>query len=167
MGLRPVAAPWLDITQPLKDPLGRVPLLAVPPLIFDQPLVDDRSKSVQLRSLDDHRPAVARRDRKAQHLLNAVARDPKMLRRSPSTHAPRTGKAHLSIKFHGENPPALPVARKGKGGRFLRRPQQASPTATVADYCSADYTRARATRRNHARDGRSPDQVRMSQSQAP
>jgi hypothetical protein len=34
------------ITEPLKDPLGRVPRLAAPPLILDQPLVEDRRKPV-------------------------------------------------------------------------------------------------------------------------
>ena len=127
------------ISQPLKDPLGRMPLLAVPSLILAQPLVDDGGKSVQLRPLDRRRSAVARRHGKAQHLLHAVTRDPEMLRRRSRAHALRTGKPHLPIEFHGENPPALPVTRKGKGGRLLRRPQQASPAATVADYCSAAY----------------------------
>ena len=69
------------VAEPLKDPLGRMALLAVPSLILDQPLVDDGGKSVQLGPLDRRRPAVARRHRKAQHLLHAVARDPEMLRR--------------------------------------------------------------------------------------
>ncbi|WP_218139953.1 hypothetical protein, partial [Loktanella fryxellensis] len=29
------------------------------------------------------------------------------------------------------------VARKGKSGRLLSRPQQAHPAATVADFCTA------------------------------
>jgi hypothetical protein len=52
-------------------------------------------------------------------------------------HALSTGQPHLPIQIHSENPPALPVARKGKGGRLLRRPQQGHPAATVADFRTA------------------------------
>nr|WP_235674151.1 hypothetical protein [Paracoccus sp. (in: a-proteobacteria)] len=45
--------------------------------------------------------------------------------------------AQMQFQIHGENPPALPVARKGKGGRLLRRPQRAHPDATVVDFLTA------------------------------
>jgi hypothetical protein len=52
-------------------------------------------------------------------------------------HAFRTSQTNFTIHVHGENPPALPVARKGKDGRLFRRPQQAYPAATVADFRTA------------------------------
>jgi hypothetical protein len=60
-----------------------------------------------------------------------------MPRRFSLAHALGTGQPNFPIQIHGENPPALPVARKGKGGRLLRRPQQAHPAATVADFRTA------------------------------
>ena len=62
-----------------------------------------------------------------------------MTRRRAHAHTVPTGKTDLPIKFHGEYAPALPVTRKGKSGRLLRRPQQDNPAATVADFCTADY----------------------------
>ena len=55
----------------------------------------------------------------------------------PPAQARRT----FRYKFHGENAPALPVARKGQSGRLLRRPQRAYPAATVVDFCTAVSTR--------------------------
>ncbi|MDD9709755.1 hypothetical protein PVW53_20980, partial [Seohaeicola sp. SP36] len=68
---------------------------------------------------------------------------------------------------HSENPPALPVARKGKGGRLLRRPQQAHPAATVADFRTAVLKRCEAECQDNAHklntghvDGEKPLHVR-------
>jgi hypothetical protein len=63
-----------------------------------------------------------------------------MPRRLALAHALSTGQPNFPIQIHGENPPALPVARKGKGGRLLRRPQQAHSAATVADFRAAVLT---------------------------
>ena len=63
-----------------------------------------------------------------------------MPRRLTLAHALSTGQPNLPIQIHSENPPALPVTRKGKGGRLLRRPQQAHPAATVADFRTAVLT---------------------------
>jgi len=60
-----------------------------------------------------------------------------MPRRFSLAHALSTGQPNFPIQIHGENPPTLPAARKGKGGRLLRRPQQAHPAATVADFRTA------------------------------
>ncbi len=86
------------------------------------------------------RATVTRRNRKRQHLLDAVARDPEMTRCRALTHAVPTSKTHLPIQFHGENTPALPVASKGQSGRLSRRPQQDHPAAPVADFCTAAYS---------------------------
>jgi hypothetical protein len=64
-----------------------------------------------------------------------------MPRRLTLAHALSTGQPNLPIQIHSENPPALPVTRKGKGGRLLRRPQQAHPAATVAYFRTAVLTR--------------------------
>ncbi|MCZ7675391.1 MAG: DEAD/DEAH box helicase family protein [Roseovarius sp.] len=60
-----------------------------------------------------------------------------MPRRFSLAHTFRTSQTNLAIQVHSKNPPALPVARKGKGGRLFRRPQQDHPAATVADFCTA------------------------------
>ncbi len=62
-----------------------------------------------------------------------------MTRRCAFAHAVPTRKTDLPIKFHGVNTPALPVARKGKSGRLLRRPQRAHPAAPVDDFVTAAY----------------------------
>jgi len=69
-----------------------------------------------------------------------------MPRSLPLAHALSTRQPNLPIQIHAENPPALPVTRKGKGGRLLRRPQQAHPAATVADFCTAVLNKNRQTK---------------------
>ncbi|CUH39810.1 hypothetical protein JSE7799_02538 [Jannaschia seosinensis] len=134
---RIAAGETMLIAEPFEQPLRRVPLLAMDLAIAIQPAVDDPGEPVQLRPLHGRRSPVSWRNRERQHLLNAVARNPEVMRRRPLAHALRTGQSHLTIQVHGENPPALPAAREGKGGRLLRRPQQAHPAATVADFCTA------------------------------
>src|SRR2546421_1298942 len=125
------------VSKPIKNPLGRVALLAVLANVVAQPLVDDLGKLVQLGPLDRRRPPIPRRYRKAQHLLHALARNPKMTCRLARTHPVPTGKTHLQIQFHGENAPALPAERKGKSGRVLLRQLRDYPAATVADFSTA------------------------------
>ncbi|CUH39342.1 hypothetical protein JSE7799_02066 [Jannaschia seosinensis] len=137
---RIAAGETMLIAEPFEQPLRRVPLLAMDLAIAIQPAVDDPGEPVQLRPLHGRRSPVSWRNRERQHLLNAVARNPEVMRRRPLAHALRTGQSHLTIQVHGENPPALPAAREGKGGRLLRRPQQAHPAATVADFCTAVLT---------------------------
>ena len=60
-----------------------------------------------------------------------------MPRSLPLAHALRTSQTNLPVKFHCENPPALPVARKSKSGRLFRRPQRDYPAATVDDFLTA------------------------------
>ena len=79
-------------------------------------------------------------DREAQHLLHALARDPEMTRRRALAHTVPTGETDLPIELHGENAPALPVARKGQSGRVLLRPQRDHHAATVDDFCTAVST---------------------------
>src|SRR5205085_6494774 len=112
-------------------------LLAVLANVVAQPLVDDLGKLVQLGPLDRRRPPIPRRYRKAQHLLHALARNPKMTCRLARTHPVPTAKTHLQIQFHGENAPALPAERKGKSGRVLLRQLRDYPAATVADFSTA------------------------------
>ena len=80
---------------------------------------------------------VSRRNRKTQHLPDAVTRNPEMQCRRSRTHAVSTGQTDFPVKFHGENTPALPGVRKGKSGRLLRRPQPDHPAATVDEFCTA------------------------------
>ena len=134
------------VAKPLEHPLRRVALLAMDLPITVQPTVDDPGEGIQLRPLDRCRPPISGRDRKRHHLADAVARDVEMPRRLSLAHALGTGQPNPPIQVHGENPPALPVARKGKGGRLLRRPQQGHPAATVADFCTAVLSRCRSRR---------------------
>ena len=137
---RVAAAETMLVTKPLEHPLRRVPLLAMNRAIPLQPAVDDPRIGIQLRPLHGRRAAVAGRSRERHHLGYAVARDVEMTRRLPLAHPLGTGQSNLAIQVHGENPPALPASRKGKGGRLLRRPQQAHPAATAADFLTAVLT---------------------------
>jgi len=59
---------------------------------------------------------------------------------SSFAHAVTARKAHLPVKFHAENTPALPVARKGQSGKVLPCPQQDYPATSVANFCTAVLT---------------------------
>ena len=48
----------------------------------------------------------------------------------------------FQIYFHGVNPQNPPEYRKGKSGRFLRRPRQHKAAATVEEYYSAVHSKA-------------------------
>jgi len=112
-------------------------------LIAVQPTVDDPDEPIQLRPFDRCRPSISGRDRERHHLSDAVARDVEIPRRFSLAHAISTGHPNFSIQIHGETPPALPVARNGKGGRLLSCPQQGHPAATVADFRTAVVTHYR------------------------
>ena len=88
------------VTQPLKNTLGRMPLLAVPVEILLQPLVDEARECIQPGPLDLSRSLISGRDRKAHHLLHARPRYPKMARRFAFAHATPTRKANLQIQIH-------------------------------------------------------------------
>ena len=117
--------------KPVENALGRVALLAQLLQILLQPPVDDLAEPVQLRTPNRCRSPIARRHRKAQHLLHALARNPEMKRRRTLAHPVPAGETDLPIKFHGMHAPALPVAGKGLSGRVLLRPQRDNPAATV------------------------------------
>ena len=102
------------IAQPLKNTFGRVPLLAVPGEVFQQPLVDEASKAIQLRPFDLSPAPIARRNRKTRDLLHARPRNPKMQSRRTLAHALATRKAHLPAKVHAENTPALLSPERAK-----------------------------------------------------
>ena len=64
-----------------------------------------------------------------------------MLRSRSLAHPFRTSQPHLQAKFHGIDPSTLPaLSRKDVGGRLLSRPKRDDPAATVAEFCTADYT---------------------------
>ena len=46
------------IAQPLKNPFGSVPLLAVPVEVFLQPLIDEASEAIELRPLNLRRSLI-------------------------------------------------------------------------------------------------------------
>jgi hypothetical protein len=53
------------------------------------------------------------------------------------THAAPTRETDLPIKFHDQNAPTLPVARKGQSGKVLLCPQQDYLATSVANFCIA------------------------------
>lgn len=128
------------VARPLKHPLRRMPLHAMDLAVALQPAVDDPGERIQLRPRHGSRPPVSGRDRERHHLRHAVAREIEMPRRFSLSHAFRAGQPNLLIQVHGENPPALPVIRKGKRGRLSRRPRQRYPAAPVADFFTAGLT---------------------------
>ncbi|ALI56309.1 mobile element protein [Celeribacter marinus] len=125
------------IAQPLKNPFGSVPLLAVPVEVVLQPLIDEAGEPVQLGPLDLRRSLISGRDRKHHHLRHARTRYPKMVRCRPFAHAAPTREADLPVKFHAENTPALPANRKGQSGKVLLCPQQDNLATSMAHFCIA------------------------------
>ncbi|ALI56890.1 mobile element protein [Celeribacter marinus] len=130
------------IAQPLKNPFGSVPLLAVPVEVVLQPLIDEAGEPVQLGPLDLRRSLISGRDRKHHHLRHARTRYPKMVRCRPFAHAAPTREADLPVKFHAENTPALPANRKGQSGKVLLCPQQDNLATSMAHFCIAVLSRA-------------------------
>ena len=125
------------VTQPLKNPFGSVPLLAVPAELFLQPLVDKASEAIELWPLDLNRSLITGWCRKQRHLRHARTRYPRIARCRPFTHAAPTCEADLSVKFHDENTVALPANKKGQSGKVLLFPQQDYPATSVAQFCTA------------------------------
>src|SRR5690606_3556291 len=100
------------VPEPLEHPLRGVALLGALPEIVPQPLLDDLGEPVQLRPPDLGSAPIPRRDREAQHLPYAVARDPELPGRLTLAHAFSTSQANLPIQIHRENAPALPTVGK-------------------------------------------------------
>ena len=136
-GDREVHRKQRHMAKPLEHPLRRVPLLGALVKILPQPLIDDPGEPIQLRPLHGCRSPGSGRNRERHHLADAVTRDVEMTRSFSLAHPLGTGQSNFTIRVHGENPPAPPVARKGKVGRLLRRPQQGHTAATVADFLTA------------------------------
>lgn len=87
-------------------------LLAMNILVAVEPAVDDRGEPIQLRPLDKRRPPEAGRDRKRHGLVDSVARNVEMARRSALAHAVGTGQTNLQTKFHGVDIQALHAAAR-------------------------------------------------------
>ena len=66
------------ITQPFKNALGSMSLLAVPAEILLQPLINEPCETIQFGSLDTGRPLISRRDPKntsSSSRLHAISRN--------------------------------------------------------------------------------------------
>jgi hypothetical protein len=90
------------ITQPFKNALGSMSLLAVPAEILLQPLINEPCETIQFGPLDIGRPLISRRDRKTHHLLHACTRYPKMKSSSPFAH---TGAQVAGLRCRAEIAP--------------------------------------------------------------
>src|SRR3954466_12994275 len=93
------------VTQALKDPLRRVPLLRRTALVLLQDLIDDRHKSIQLGPLRGVAPPIPRRHRERQHLRHRARIDAKPARRlTPAEPLDLNRVADLPIQLHKLHP---------------------------------------------------------------
>src|SRR6185312_9451938 len=104
-----VAAPVaVLLTQPVEDPLRRMPLLCRPPLILLQHGVDHARPLIQLRPPRRLFPPVARRHRIAQHLAHRLAGQPKLRRHTPLALAFHHHRSpHPTVELHSVHPPGV------------------------------------------------------------
>src|SRR3954466_14105370 len=143
------------VTQALKDPLRRVPLLRRTALVLLQDLIDDRHKSIQLGPLRGVAPPIPRRHRERQHLRHRARIDAKPARRlTPAEPLDLNRVADLPIQLHELHPQPSAFNTEsvlllefysgaaGPPGRFsegflLRRLHPATPDAywRAADSC--------------------------------
>jgi hypothetical protein len=86
------------VPQPVKYPLGRVPLLLRSPFIVGQDLVDDPKKWAQFGPPGRLASTVTRRNRMLQHLGHRPPVNTKSLRRLPTAQPLyQTGSAYSSV----------------------------------------------------------------------
>ncbi len=96
------------VPQPLEDPLGGVPLLAMYLPVLLQDPVDDTDEGIQLGASRWPAAAVAWRHRVRQHLVHRLAIDPEDPRRLPLAHPiDKTGPPNTRIQIHRVHPPAF------------------------------------------------------------
>ncbi len=105
---RIAAGETMLISQPLKDPLGGVPLLAMNLSILLQDPIDDLDKGIQLGAPRRPAAAVAWRHRVSQHLVHRLTIDPEGPGRLALAHSIDMARPpHTSIKIHRVHPPAF------------------------------------------------------------
>src|SRR3974390_2415099 len=96
-------------SQPLEDPLGRVPLLPGPLLVFLQYGVDDTLPGRQLRPSDRLLPPIPRRQRILQHLAYCLPRQPELPAPPPRALPPKKPPPpHPRIDLHGVHTSGVP-----------------------------------------------------------
>src|SRR3974390_3097988 len=96
-------------SQPLEDPLGRVPLLPGPLLVFLQYGVDDTLPGRQLRPSDRLLPPIPRRQRILQHLAYCLPRQPELPgHRPPALALDKNRPPHPRIDLHGVHTSGVP-----------------------------------------------------------
>ena len=106
------------VPQSFKSPVGGVALLAVSTEIPRQPLANKAREAISLRSFNISRSPVTGRYGKLHDLLHARARHPKRNCCCLLAQAASTRGAHLPIKFHDQNTPALLSPEKAKAAKF-------------------------------------------------
>ena len=95
--------------QPLEDPLGRVPLLLRPPLVFFQYGVDDALPRRQPGPPHRLLPPIPRRQRILQHLAYRLPRQPKLPgHRPPALALDKNRPPHPRIDLHGVHTSGVP-----------------------------------------------------------
>ena len=107
------AAKAMLVPQPLKDPLRRVPLLAVHLAVIRQNLVNHPSKRLQLARAHQPFAPMLRRLGEGHHFTDRVAVHAKIRGRFPLAHPAGNRAANLHIKFHWIHPPAPVQKTKG------------------------------------------------------
>jgi len=115
-------------SQPLEDPLGRVPLLLRPLLVLFQNGVDHALPRSQLGPPDRLLPPVTGRQGILQHLADRLPRQPKLPgHRSPALALDKNRPPHSRIQFHRVHTSGVPQqTRPLKGGE----PHPSPPRST-------------------------------------
>jgi hypothetical protein len=143
---RRVAAPIpVLVTQPIEDPLRRMPLLGRYRGIVVQKLIDDPGEPVELRPRRRSAPPIAWRHRKAHHLGHGAWVDPKISGRTTLAQPLHINcSPNPRIQIHALHPSAFrpDTGRKAYlDDALLRRRGRTIRPIHVRDFCAAAYTR--------------------------
>jgi len=116
-------------SQPLEDPLRRVPLLPGQAFILFEDMIDDRYERIELGPDRRALPPVSRWNRMPQHLRDRLAVNPEVARRRALAHPnDMVRPAYPAVQIHGIHLPAFSSFASGaKCGILLRDGQDIRP----------------------------------------
>ena len=112
---RVAARELMLVSEPIEDPLRRMPLLGRTSLILVQNRIDHTDPRIKLWTPDRLLPPIARRRRKRHHLPNRLARDPKLPRRCPLAHPLNQHRpSNTTVKLHLVHPSGVPQGSQSR-----------------------------------------------------
>ena len=130
---RVAAGKVLLIAQPLKNPLGRVPLLDRSSPVRLEDRVDHRQQGAQFGLRDRHRPRVAARQREPAHLLHRLPAQTEYPRSLTTAAALQEYKpSNGGVDLHGKHPRPPAKGASLTNGRILLPPHQHQADAPLA-----------------------------------